>query len=825
MLGNFLQTTIRNILSHKLFSAINIFGLAIGMAAATLIFLFVQDELSYDQHWSNRDSVYRIEGSFHNAGREPMYYVNSAGPAKQAILNYFPEDIDTAARINNRNATIRVGETFYNERISVSDPAIIDIFDFEIIQGDMKVGMTDGSSLMINETVAKKYFGEENPIGKTIFMSLFSIKRNFTIAAVFKDLPQNTHLKISSILPLVEADYADNKWLFENWSSINNHTYFKLKTGGQVETIRNQMPALIDKNMPSRNGKKVSDVVKYSVTPLKDIHLKGKGLGEMKPRGNIMIIYALIAIAVMILTIAIINFMNLSTARASQRAREVSLRKVLGANRRQLIRQFIGETILLSILSLVISLVLVQISLPFYGDILNRQLGINLMDPTLVTAMVSMVVFIGVGGGIYPSYVISAFRPAEVLKANKSTDTGGTGLVRNILVVFQFAVSIGLMVATGVVYAQLNFFQSVDRGFKPNNMMVVEGIYRPGAEATRFTLHEQVKNIPSVVNATLAFESPGASNGNNTRIKVIGSDNEDGVLIGQVDVDFDLIDTYGLNLIAGRYYDKEHALDRIPNAKTVKKDELAQGNIVINQMATRKLGFKAPEQALGQSLRMFIGMNGDNPVYAQLSVIGVVGDAHFHTLKQIVRPEVFPLQDNYNALMVRYEGNSANVADQIKAIWSTLNPEVPFEYSLVEETLEEELTGEIRQMNIFAIFAGLAIFIGCLGLYGLASFTAERRTKEIGLRKVMGARIPAIISLLLWQFSKPVLIANFIAWPTVAWVMMNWLEKFPYRIENWTLVPLFITAGLVALLVAWGTISSHAFKVARKNPITALRYE
>ncbi|WP_262690768.1 ABC transporter permease [Kordiimonas aestuarii] len=827
MFQNYINVALRNLFKHKLYSAINIIGLAVGLAACIMIMLFVRDELSYDKHWSNADSIYRLNTTFSPPGREPFVTVMAQGPTKAALKNYFPEEVGAVTRFNGMRVIMQKNNDIFSESLMWTDPETVDIFDFDVVAGDLRQTLNDNASLAINETFARKYFGDADPIGETVTLSVWSLKRDYRIGAVYKDLPHNTVLEFQGMAMIDETDFADQGWEFAEWFSVNNYVYFTLKDGASIETINSRLNAFADQHIQvpaSVEGGKASDYVAYSTQPITRIQLDPAGArdGEMKPTGNMTTVLTFSAIAGLILLIACINFMNLATAKSTQRAREVALRKVLGAKRRQLVIQFLGESVLVALIGLVFGVVLVETLLPAFNDFVDKQLVFNYLDGMTLGILFGLIVIVGMLGGVYPALILSGFRPASVLKANKSAESSGSARLRSVLVVMQFAISIALIVSTGVVYGQKIYATNMDPGFNKDNLLVVRNTGRSGAVDKREAFKEQVKRLPGVTSAAFSSDSPSSGNESNSMVVIPEEEGERSELIGVYRVDYEFFDTYQIDFLAGRPYSRAHALDVMPNGFTAEEGALLQGNLIVNEAALRRFGFASPQSAIGRVVKSSVG-NGRS---AEFTIVGVVRDIKFQSLREKMRPEMYQLAEfGFSNLNVRFDGTATEIVSQIESIWKSMISTVPFGYDYVDEVMAREFRAEENQSILLAIFAGLAVVIACLGLYGLASFTAERRTKEIGIRKVMGATVFDIVRLLLWQFSKPVLLANLVAWPVAAYGMLSWLEGFPYRIDNWVLVPLCLLAGGIALAIAWATVGGNAARVARSNPIDALRYE
>ncbi|TNE62428.1 MAG: ABC transporter permease [Alphaproteobacteria bacterium] len=830
MFQNYLSVAFRNLIKNKLYSAINIIGLAVGLMSCVLIMLFVRDEFSYDKFWKNADSIYRLHTTFAVPGREPFVTVVAQGPAKEALQRFFPNEIEATTRMNGMSPVVRRDDKTFQETIYWTDPETADMFDFDLIAGDMHQALADNSSIALSESMAEKYFGTDNAIGEVLTLTFYSITRDYRVAAVYRDLPHNTVIDLPAMVRIDEKDFEEQSWEFAQWFSVNSVLFYELKPGVNIDLVRNRLDDFANANIeiPSQLGRdiKASDFIKYSTLALPEIQLHPAGGGEMKPTGDIKKVQIFIAIAGLILLIACINFMNLATAKSIQRAREVALRKVLGARRSQLIVQFLGESVLLALIGLVLGLVLVEATLPAFSEMLGKELAFNYADGMTGLILLGLVIAVGVMGGIYPALVLSGFLPARVLKANKSAETGGSAILRNVLVVTQFTISIALIIGTAVVYGQMFYATSMDPGFNKDNLLVVRGTSRSGASDKQEALREEILRLPGVTSVAYSGDRPASGNENNTSVTVPGSENTESVLLGVQTVDYDFFSTYQIQFLAGRNYNRDFATDGRPSAEGAKPGEILNGTIILNESALGRLGFGTPQEALGKAVRLGVGGEPGARIQADLQVIGVVPDTHFQSLRRMVRPEMYMMDtDNHNNLSVRFSGDPARLVSAIEGVWKSMITNVPFSYEFVDEAMAEEFTQEQALAKLLTGFSVLAVAIACLGLYGLASYTAARRTKEIGIRKVLGASVLDIVRLLIWQFSKPVLLANIIAWPIAVWGMMSWLETFPYRLDTWVLGPLCIGAGVVALLIAWVTVGGNAAKVARSNPIKALRYE
>ncbi len=825
LLTNYLRSAWRNIFKHKLFSAINILGLAIGLASCILIALFVRDELSYDSFWTKADNIYRIHITFSVPGRDPIESAMTPGPVIHALKKDFPQ-VTHASRISRQQPTVILGDQYFVDDISLVDADFAAIFDLDVVAGNIDGALDNISNIVLNETLAEKYFSSSNPIGQTVTIDFDLFQRDYTVAAVIKDMAENSQVIAEALIPIDEPAWQDQPYMFDAWFSTNSQLYFATHEGTNIADINDNMVSFVDRNFPEvpfGGADNTSDLVSTSAMNIKDLHLKSNREGEYHPTGNMNTVVIFATVAGLILVIAAINFMNLSTARASQRAKEVSLRKVMGASRKDLVIQFLGESILLTILGLLISLAIVEMALPTYNEILDKELAINYASNDIL-GVIFLAFAVGFMGGIYPAFILSGFRPAENLKANQSVETSSSVKLRYALVILQFAVSITLFVSTAVVYGQMLYAKNMDLGFKKDNILAVGEMYRDVALEKMDLLLTEIRRMPQAVAVSTSNFMPGYVHQNNTIVHIEGQSTEDAVLIGNRSISHDYFTTYQVDLVAGREYNLERG-DRTVFTSDLREGNIYTGQTMINESAVRRLGLGTPEEAIGKLIFAGAGQPEEG-LTATYEVIGVVPDVHFDSLKSTIRPEIYDLDSNYASILsARFTGDPETFFAQVKALWEREIPSIPFDGEFVAEAIDRQYQAEQGQASMFAAFSGLAIFIACLGLYGLASFTAERRTKEIGIRKVMGASVFEVVKLLVWQFSKPVIIANLLAWPISFYAMSVWLENFVYRIEVNLIIAFCLMAGVTALIIAWGTVASNSMRVAKANPVNALRYE
>jgi putative ABC transport system permease protein len=829
MLGSYIRTAVRHILRHKLYSFINIGGLAVGLAACILILLFVRDEVSYDSWLPEIERVHRMEVTFYPPGRAPLAFVNTPGPARDPLMTYFEGKVEEAARIYRSGHSISTGDRTFNERVAYVDDNFFELFRLPMVAGEREAAVRDSNSLIVSEAMAEKFFGSEPAVGKTI---TFDNETDYRVVGVFKDIPSNSHLVIDFIVYFDLNRYTEQLWVAESWLSANVHTYIKTAPGVSIDEINAAAKDFVNANVTiditGFTEISPSDVMALDFISVPDIHLHATKPGGMKPPGSIAAVYIFSAVAGLILLIACINFMNLATARALQRAREVSMRKVLGARREQLIKQFLGEATVTTILALLVAVALVELALPAYNDFLGKTLEFNLFtDAWLAGGLVALIVIVGVISGSYPAFVLSNFRPARVLHSGRSASDSGSK-VRGGLVVLQFAISIGLILSTGVVYGQMVYAQSMNLGFDKSQKVTLRGLQADQIEAKAATIGLEMAKLPGVKGVAYASDTIPQRSNNNTIVDPPQGQGGDPLVIEQMVVGIGFFELYQVQPLAGRLFSENFRGDLMPPRSERSADKEINLGIIINESSLSRIGALTPEDAIGQVLSMEIGLPDNQTGKAFAKIVGVIPDMHLRSVRFDVAPMLFLAMDNRYLGNMSVELEGGQITQTLAAIdnlWAQLVPEVPVAREFVDERIAGLYTREAERARMFAGFALFAVLVACLGLYGLASFAAERRTKEIGLRKVLGASVGDIVKMLLWQFSKPVLIANLIAWPVAFYFMSGWLDGFIYRIDISVLPVMATIAGLLALFVAWATVAAHAARVARSSPIRALRYE
>ncbi|MCI0695557.1 ABC transporter permease [candidate division KSB1 bacterium] len=798
MFKNYLKIAVRNLLRQKGYTFINVAGLAVGMACCALILLYIRDELSYDRFHQRAEHIYRVittDRDQHGADTFP----GTPAPMAPALKQEYPE-VRQAVRVYSpygRTLVSYEDRQFYEEKIYSADSTLFEVFDFPLLQGDPKTALRHLQSVVMSRAAAQKYFGAENPLGKILRIERGG--RDFQVTGILQEIPQASHLRPDFIIPFENI----GEFALGNWNQSSFHSYLLLRDEAAASALEANLPQFVKKHYPEPEP----DVaITLGLQRLTDVHLHSDFDNEAGKLGAMTYLYLFAVLAIFIIVLACVNFMNLATARSQHRAREVGVRKVVGSRRALLIVQFMSESILLSLLALLSAVVLMEFFLPAFNELAQKRLQLDFAsDWQLAAGFILLALIVGIISGSYPAFFLSRFQPVEVLKGGSCAGNAGARL-RQLLVIGQFVISIALIAGTLVVSKQIEFIRNKRLGFDKEQVVVVP---LSGQQAqtkwprlkTELLRHQQIQSVAasSTVVADLAWWT--------TRVK--RSDGEPEKIVYTYQIDYDFFRTLGIELAAGRFLAPESPSDS------------AQA-FVLNEAAVKGFGYESTEAALGQS---FIWL-GHGPENAKRGVVvGVVKNFHFRPLYEEIAPAVFHLMPgwmNFLILRVRPHGTSEALAT-LRTEWQTFAPDRPLEFYFLNEKVQAQYGAETRLLKVFGIFSTFAIFISCLGLFGLVSFTTEQRTKEIGVRKVLGATVSSIIFMLSSSFTKLVAIAFVIATP-LAWLAMNkWLQNFAYRADlGW---PVFAFAGGLALLIALLTVSTQAIKAALANPVEALRYE
>lgn len=810
MLRNYLTVALRNLWKHKFYSVINILGLAIGLACFLFILLFIRDELSYDKYHAKADRTYRVSFEGYAFEQELNYAV--VGPQLgPTILEEYPE-IEQQCRFRTRGSySVRYEDQSYREENWVfADSTLFDVFSFELVKGDPKKVLVEPKTLVITEEVAKKYFGSEDPIGKSVTVDNDDLYR---ISGVMKKMPLNSHFHFDVIASM--STIAESRQT--TWLSNNFQTYVVLKEGADPEAVNAKFPDLVQTyigpEVEQFMGKTLDDLMtagnymEFSLFPMTKIHLHSDLQVELGATSDIKYVYIFTFIGIFILLLACINFMNLSTARSATRAKEVGMRKVVGAQRSQLIMQFLNESVVITFLGLFTAASIFFLLLPYFNQLSGKEItAAQVNTPGLWGSMFALVLVVGLVAGSYPAFYLSAFKPITVLKGRLVKRIGKQISLRSVLVIFQFAITVGLIVGTIIISNQLNYIQNKKLGYNGDQILILNNYYNLGNNCQVFK--EEILKHPQVINATMSSSLPTPSSRNSSATFLGRNPDPNKTHIAQLfTVDHDYIPTLDMEIIEGRAFSKEFPSDSLA--------------AILNESAVAMYKLDDP---LGAEISTFGGGTAENPEPLTFHIIGVVKNFHYESLRSKIGPLVLFLGESRGNLSIKLKPDNipAFISD-LRQKWSEMGPGQPFDYDFMDEDFASVYEAETRVGRIFSVFTFLAIFIACLGLFGLATFTAEQRTKEIGIRKIIGASISRIFVMLTAEIIKWIFIANIIALPLAYYFMSKWLEGFAYPVSiNWLT---FVVALLASLLVALITVSYQAIRAATRNPVKALRYE
>jgi len=806
MIKNYFKIAFRNLWRNKGFSAINILGLAIGITTCLIIMLFVYNELSYDRFNVKSSSIVRVTFQGSAAG-EKFNEANVMPPVAQTMKADFPEVLDaTRIRDYGRTRLICGDKSFKEDPLAFVDANFFEVFTLPLIEGDAKTALSAPNTVVITKALARKYFGNEDPVGKVISFKEGD-KAAYKVTGVINKVPLNSHFHFELFASMASLPESKEP----TWMSSNFYTYLLLKDGRDYKRLEAKLPGMVDKYIGPQmlqamhislpDFRKKGNNLTFHLQRLTDIHLSTEFANDLSPAGDVRTVYIFGAIALFMLLIACINFMNLSTAGASKRSREVGIRKVLGSLKGDLVRQFLLESVVITAFAFLLAIVFVYLALPVFNNLAGQNLTLQFTDhPLLLPGLLLFLLVTGILAGSYPAFYLSSFKAATVLKGKFMSGKRSVGF-RSGLVVFQFFISITLIVITTVVYKQLSYIQHKKLGYDKEQVMIIP-TWMLGNNAAVFS--DQLSGDPRVLSVTHSGYLPAGQSDNNNFFVYPGENPDQLVKTLRYDVDENYISTLGIRLLTGRNFSKDFASD--------------SSGVVINESAAKVFGWgeNAPGHTITTSLH-----NGENITY---HVIGIVKDFHFRSLHELISPLVMALSPNTGMMIVKLKTTDVSgLIAVLKARWNSYGTEEPFTYSFLDDRFNNTYQSEQKIGMILGIFAGLTIFVACLGLFGLAMFTAEQRTKEIGIRKVLGASVAAIINLLSIDFLKLVLVAVVIATPVAWWAMNKWLMDFAYRIDiSWWM---FALAAVTALLIALFTVSFQAIKAAVANPVKSLRTE
>jgi putative ABC transport system permease protein len=800
MLKSYFIIAVRNLIRQKGYFIINLLGLTIGLTACLLISFYVIDDLSYDKFHEKGDRIYRVGYQLKDPSGEIHKGVTTEYKLRELFVNYYNQ-IESFVRISTPGSfIIKNGEIeFYQNNVSLVEKDFFNVFTYEWIMGDKETALNEPFSAVITESVSKKYFGDSIPIGKTLDLVTYLGNAPIKITGVIKDMPNNSHFNLSIMASMESAKFIYNDMMLNNWGEMTGYSYILLPEKTSIESLHELSEKFIDQTFGEDSYREML------FQPLFDIHLHSNTRFEIQANGNIRNVIIFSIIAIFILLIATINYMNLATARSAKRSLEVGMRKILGAKRRNLVIQFIGEATLISFISVWLSIALSDILMPYFNQISNKQIDINWMNNLWIILLTVLFSFIiGIVSGSYPAFYLSSFKPLKVLKERNKVSSSNS-ILRKGLIVSQFVISTLLIICTLIVFTQYKYMKNKPLGINPTNIVNVR---HPGIENYQSFKQELLKN-PLIKNVTASNKKPTRKLSSNLSYKAENVDSE-GKSIKIITVDYDFFETLENKIIEGRSFSNKNSADQ-------------NSTFIINEQAMKEFGW---DNAVGKTFTTkTLSPVIDNWIERKGTIIGVAEDFHFESVHNEIVPVVYFIDENWrNWVSIKISSSNVNETMKfIKKTWDDLDVDVRYDPSFYEENLDSLYRAEKRFFILFIIFSSLAISIACLGIFGLASFTAEQKTKEIGIRKVMGASVTTIIKLINKEFLKLVLVSNIIAWPIAWYFMKNWLNNFTYRIDL-TIWP-FALSGIIAIFIALASVSYQALKASSTNPVNALRYE
>jgi putative ABC transport system permease protein len=791
MLQNYLKIAWRNLNKNRAFSLINILGLTIGITVCMMIFIFIMHEFSVDNFHANKKNIYRVMRSFDPSKPPTSYLSPSYGPA---LLNDYPADIRRSVRVMQNSLLITIGDkSFREKKVYATDSDFFELFSFPLVEGSKSSVLNEPGSVVLSESTAKKYFGAtQSAIGKIIKVDK---ENDVKVTGIFKDFPSNSHLSADLIYPIRAHEHEE--W-FKVWINNNGFVYLLLNDTRNVAKLEKGFPAFMEKYL-GKDMRKMNMKFNLSLTPLKDIYFEKHGAFDSVNHGDLNVVFIFISIAALILLIACINFMNLSTIRAMERSKEVGLRKVMGALKKNLIWQFIGESILITMISCVLALFILRLAMPAYSAFLGYELSVSWASPYLYLFLGGVILVAGFLAGSYPAFFLSSFSPVESIKGKLRIGKGGA-MFRQGLVIVQFAISVFLIITTITIMNQMSYVKNKQLGYNQEQTIVLP-LNNGDIYNNRRSFRMELLSYPDIHSVSMMSGEPGGF----FDVNIFSAEGQpEGWKARTLFSDLHVVNNLGLKIIAGRDFSTEFQTDSAQAA-------------IINRTAAGELGF-TPSQAIGKWVQHSVRDN------ERRRIIGVVEDFNFLSLKEKMDPLVITPGDDHRVALIRLKGKNIQASLQkIKNLYSRIAPVYPFEYTFLDQKFDLLYKDDLKQQAILGIFAGLAIFIACLGLFGLASYTAGRRIKEIGVRKVLGSSVQSIVVLLSRDLLKPVLIATLVATPVAYYAMSRWLENFAYNtgLNAWV----FVLACLITLLIALVTISFKAVRAALMNPVQSLRSE
>lgn len=835
MLRALFASSYRVLLKQRLYAFINVFGLSLALAATLIILLYVRFERSYDEWLPDADRTFQFQNwILESESGEPRLLQTTSYASAQRLKADFPQ-VESVVHVRRGTtpSIARNGEFFAVEDMLYADGPLFDILRVPFRHGDARHALRRPGTVVIDETTSRRFFGTDNPVGRPLTLVNGGASQDYVITGVIRDMPSNSHIALPVVARHDPAvTYANQPEFFSNWGWQSGYVYVRLRSGADARAINEALPAWERRNIPDRtvNGQRYNsgDRSDWRLVNVRDVHLGEAQERAMRPGNDRQTIAAFLLIAAAILGMACINFANLATALASRRAREVALRKVLGASRNNLILQFLGEALALAMLATLFALAIVEMAMPQFSRLFDIRIAVSYTDLGGIPLMAAGLALVaGIVGGLYPAMLLSRFKPAMILKANQSSGrTSGSARLRNILVAGQFAVTIALLTCTAIIFLQTSYARTLDAGYQREGLIQVENLRRGEVAPMLDALRQQIARIDGV--RAVGFTEIKAGQTQSKSIGARGPDQREPIQIGLYGISDGMLEAMGIRLLAGRPLSSSRPLDNVEVELTETESADAilarRGvNVLVNRTGARALGFADPGEAVGKVVRTSMV----DPAFGEVpaTIVGVIPDVRFRSIRAPIEPTLLALSPgSVDTMVVRYASvDPGLVMERLRSVWRAALPDMPVEPRFADDIVRNIYAADDARGVLFTGFALLAVVIACLGLFGLSAFTAENRTKEIGIRKVLGARARDIVRLLAWQFSKPVIVANLIGWPIAWWAMRNWLDTFDTRIE---LGPApFLAAGILTLIIAIGTVAGHALRVARTNPIHALRYE
>lgn len=808
LLKNYLAVAFRTMVRQPLVTLITVGSLAVGLAAAVMIGLYIDREMSFDQHLPHKGRLYIADVEFLFEQQSFGGYFRVGGPFQAPFLETFSEQVEAATRVKHLFGLLRHNGAGYDENFTMADPSFLDVFQPDVVEGSVSAVFDDLNSIAIVESIAKKYFPDGDALGKELRISAQNIDKTYIVRAIIADLPETDSRPYGILARMDEQNLAKPRYLLNNWGSTSVEQYVLLKPGISVDAVNAAIPEMLDRVIP--NHKERKNWYKIRLSPAHDMYLDFEGAeGARRPK-----LYILGMVAIGLLSIGSINFVNLSIAQSISRGREVALRKIMGASRGQLATQFLFEALLVTFFAFWLALVLVELILPTLSTWLEVPVVLDYGRPDFWLGSIVLILILGILSGAYPAFLVSGWRPVAVLNAGQVNESLRSTRFRQSMVILQFLVTIVLSVAAITIYGQSRYLINLDPGFDRSNLMVVTDLLRGEAEEGTDRFVQRIRLLPNVVSAGLSVEVPSDGNNNWETVTVIREGQEQQVHVHSLYLDAGFISTYDLTLLSGRSFDRDRDEQSVRERRG---DETFIRPVVINRALFDQMGLVDPKDAVG-----YIFSSGAR----RMEVIGVVENAFLQNAGDEHGPEIFILTPgSLEVLTIRYTGATEDMRMAVDDLWTSMFPEVPYGISFVEQMVEEQFEDDVRASRILLVFSVTAVVIAVAGLFAMASYAMTLRTKEIGIRKTLGARSRDILALLAWEFTKPLLFSAVLAMPIVYYALSDWLQSYAFRLPVSEIALTFVGIVLLVLVISQLAVGGHVWRTARAHPIQALRYE